>query len=150
MLMKNLIEGKFFQNFILLIIIFNGIILGIQTYNNLPQKFLIILDLLDKIMLGIFVVELILKLIVYKKSFFKKGWNNFDFLIITISLIPSSGGLSILRAFRILRVLRLVTNIKSIKKVVSGMFLAIPGVSSVAGLLLIFFYIGAVISTSFF
>lgn len=150
MLIKNLIEGKFFQNFILIIIILNGIILGIQTYNNLPQNFLTILDLLDKVMLSIFVAELILKLFVYKKSFFKKGWNNFDFLIITISLIPSSGGLSILRAFRILRVLRLVTNIRSIKKVVSGMFLAIPGVGSVAGLLLIFFYIGAVISTSFF
>ena len=139
MILRNLIEGKFFQNFILCIIIINGIILGIQTYQNLPINFLKILDLLDKLMLGIFVIELILKLFVYKKDFFKKGWNNFDFLIITISLIPSSGGLSILRAFRIFRVLRLVTNIKSIKKVVSGMFLAIPGVSSVAGLLLIFF-----------
>ncbi len=150
MILKKFIETKKFQNFILLIIIINGIILGIQTYQNLSPKFLTILDILDKTMLGIFVIELAMKLLVYRKSFFKHGWNNFDFIIILISLIPSSGGLSILRAFRIFRVLRLVTNIKSIKKVVSGMFLAIPGVSSVAGLLLIFFYIGAVISTSFF
>ncbi len=98
----------------------------------------------------IFVIELLLKLVTYRTQFFKNGWNNFDFFIIAIALIPQAGSLSILRAFRIFRLLRLVTAIDSIRRVVSGLLMAIPGASSVALLLLVFFYIGAVISTTLF
>ena len=67
-----------------------------------------------------------------------------------VALIPSSGGLSILRAFRILRVLRLITAVDSFRRVVTGMLIAIPGVGSVAGLLLLVFYISGVLSTMLF
>lgn len=147
---NKIIESNAFQNFIIGVIIFNGIILGVQTNQSLSPKTQQILDYLDQACLFIFVVEILLKLIVFKFAFFKKGWNVFDFIIVAISLIPTSGGLSILRAFRIFRVLRLVTAIDSIRRVVSGMLIAIPGVGSVAGLLLIVFYIGAVISTTLF
>jgi len=49
-----------------------------------------------------------------------------------------------------LRVLRLVTAVASFRRVVSGMLLAIPGVGSVAGLLLLVFYISGVLATMLF
>lgn len=147
---KNIVEAKWFQTSIVTVIVFNGIILGVQTYRTLPSGFLEFLDVIDKICLSIFVIELLLKLSVYRLKFFKDGWNIFDFIIIAISLIPTSGGLSILRAFRIFRILRLITAVQSIRRVVSGMMYALPGVGSVGGLLLIIFYIGGVISTSLF
>ena len=149
-LIKSTVESRWFQNFIITIILINGAVLGIQTINSLTPLSILILDVIDKICLAIFVVELTMKLAVYRFSFFKRGWNIFDFFIVGISLIPASGELSILRALRILRLLRLITTVDSIRRVVSGMLIAIPGVGSVGALLLIFFYIGAVISTTLF
>ena len=147
---KNTVESRWFQNFIINIILINGAVLGIQTIEGLTPSSMLILDMVDKICLTIFVVELSMKLIIYRTSFFKRGWNIFDLIIVGISLIPASGQLSILRALRILRLLRLITTVDSIRRVVSGMLIAIPGVGSVGALLLIFFYIGAVISTTLF
>lgn len=147
---KNLVESSRFQNFIIFVIIFNGIILGLQTSRGFSDSFMALMSIADSICLAIFIIELVMKLAVYRLSFFKEGWNIFDFVIIVIALIPSSGGLSILRAFRILRVLRLVTAVDSFRRVVEGMLLAIPGVGSVAGLLLLVFYISGVLSTMLF
>ena len=149
-LIKNTVESRWFQNFIISVILINGAVLGIQTIKSLSPSNMLILDMIDNICLAIFVVELTMKLITYRASFFRQGWNNFDFFIVAIALIPDSGQLSILRALRILRLLRLITTVDSIRRVVSGMLIAIPGVGSVGALLLIFFYIGAVISTTLF
>ena len=149
-MIKNLIEKRSFKTFIITVIVLNSVILGLQTSKNIGDSGMRILDLMDQLCLLIFVIEILLKLTVYRLSFFKQGWNIFDFLIVTISLIPASGPLSILRAFRIFRLLRLVSQVDSIRRVVSGMLIAIPGVGSVGGLLLMFFYIGAVISTNLF
>lgn len=148
--LKATVESRWFHNFIIAIIILNGVVLGLQTINDLSVSSMQLLDMIDSICLAIFVVELSLKLVVYRSTFFKQGWNVFDFLIIGISLIPATGQFSILRALRVLRVLRLITAVDSFRRVVSGMLLAIPGVGSVGALLLIFFYIGAVISTNLF
>ena len=147
---KNTVESRWFQNFIITVILLNGAVLGIQTIEGLTPSSMLILDMVDKICLTIFVIELSMKLVIYRTSFFKRGWNIFDLIIVGISLIPASGQLSILRALRILRLLRLITTVDSIRRVVSGMLIAIPGVGSVGALLLIFFYIGAVISTTLF
>lgn len=147
---KNTVESRWFQNFIITIILLNGAVLGIQTIEGLTPSSILILDMVDKICLTIFVIELSMKLVIYRTSFFRRGWNIFDLIIVGISLIPASGQLSILRALRILRLLRLITTVDSIRRVVSGMLIAIPGVGSVGALLLIFFYIGAVISTTLF
>ena len=147
---KSLVESSRFQNFIIFVIIFNGMILGLQTSRELSDNTQVLLNLADLICLSIFIIEILMKLFVYRFSFFKEGWNVFDLLIVAVALIPSSGGLSILRAFRILRVLRLITAVHSFRRVVTGMLIAIPGVGSVAGLLLLVFYISGVLSTMLF
>ncbi|MBF0383461.1 MAG: ion transporter [Magnetococcales bacterium] len=147
---KLFVEDKRFQNLIIGVIIFNAIILGLQTSANISDSVLSLLDIADQVCLSIFIVEIVLKLFIYRLKFFKDGWNVFDFLVVGIALIPSQGGLSVLRAFRIFRVMRLITTIHSMRRVVHGMIEAIPGVGSVGGLLIIVFYIGAVMTTNFF
>ncbi len=148
--LKNLIESKSFQTFIIAVIILNGIVLGVQTSRTLSPAIMQTLDMIDMVCLAIFCIEILMKFAVYRLSFFRQGWNIFDLLIVVIALVPTSGSLSILRAFRILRVLRLVTAIASFRRVVTGMLLAIPGVGSVAGLLMLVFYIAGVLSTMLF
>lgn len=148
--LKTLVESSAFGNFIIGVILFNAAILGVQTSKSLSVDTHRLLDLLDRLCLTIFVIELSMKMWVYRRQFFKNGWNNFDFLIVAISLIPASGDLAIMRALRILRLLRLINAVPSMRRVVSGMLHAIPGVFSVGGLLAILFYIGAVMTTTLF
>ncbi|MDO6575389.1 ion transporter, partial [Staphylococcus pasteuri_A] len=79
-----------------------------------------VIDLLDRICLGIFVVELALKLVAQGAGFFRRPWNLFDFVIVAISLIPAAQGLSVLRALRILRVLRVLSAAPRLRRVVEG------------------------------
>ena len=149
-LLKNFIESRFINIFITLVILINAITLGLETSEELVSKIGNILIYVDKIALSIFVIELLIKLFVYRLSFFKSGWNVFDFIIVTIALIPTSGPLSILRAFRIFRALRLLSMVPSMKKVIQAMFYAIPGIASVGTIIVLIFYISAVLVTNFF
>ena len=149
-MIKQVVDSHWFHNFVIVVILINGAVLGIETMTGLSATTVNWLERIDQLCLLIFVIELLMKMYVYRLSFFKQGWNVFDFVIVGIALLPATGQLSILRAFRIFRVLRLVTTVDSIRRVVAGMLIAIPGVGSVGGLLVIFYYIGAVISTTLF
>jgi voltage-gated sodium channel len=146
-MIKNFIESNKFKNFIISVIIINSITLGLETSQNILDNFGSIISVLDLLILIIFVIEIVLKLYIYKLSFFKSPWNIMDLLVVSLSLIPNNEYLSSLRTLRVLRVLRLITAFPAMKKVVEGLFTAIPGIISVASIISIFFYMFAVIGT---
>ncbi|MDF3414876.1 ion transporter [Sulfitobacter sp. M57] len=132
------------------VIIFNAALLGLETSDRAVSAFGPLMLFLDTLCLTIFVVELLLKMFVYRLRFFRDGWNIFDFIIVGISLAPAADGLSALRALRILRVLRLVSTAPRLRRVVEGFITALPGMASVFTLMALIFYIGAVIATKLF
>ena len=135
---------------ILGVIGFNAILLGMETSQTLMGAAGPMIVGLDRLCLGIFVVEILLKLYAQRLRFFASGWNVFDFLIVGISLMPTSGGLSVLRALRILRVLRVISVTPRLRRVVEGFLTALPGMGSVFLLMSLIFYIGAVMATKLF
>ena len=144
------LEGTLATRFILGVIVFNAVILGLETSHTVMGTMGGLLKTLDTICLSIFVLEIILKLIAYRHRFFRNGWNLFDFMIVGIALLPSGGALSVLRALRILRVLRVISISPSLRTVVEGLVSALPGMGSVVVLMSIIFYVGAVIATKLF
>ena len=132
------------------VIIFNAIILGLETSPTIMAAAGPLITALDWACLSIFVLEIALKLIAHGTRFFRSGWNVFDFIIIGIALVPSAHGLSVLRAMRILRVLRVISVAPSLRRVVEGFVTALPGMGSVFLLMGIIFYIGAVMATKLF
>ncbi|PTX58044.1 voltage-gated sodium channel [Litoreibacter ponti] len=138
------------RNFILGVILFNAIILGLETVDPVMEAAGPLILTLDMICLWIFVAELAAKLFAQGWGFFRKGWNLFDFVIVGISLLPGSGSLSVLRALRILRLLRVLSVAPSLRRVVEGLVTALPGMASVFLLMALLFYIGAVMSTKLF
>ncbi|MBR2657841.1 MAG: ion transporter [Loktanella sp.] len=136
--------------FIFGVIVFNAIILGLETSATVMAQAGGLIITLDRLCLAIFVVELAAKLFAQGPRFFRGGWNIFDFIIVGISLMPGSGGLSVLRALRILRVLRVISVVPSLRRVVEGFVTALPGMGSVFLLMGIVFYIGAVMATKLF
>ncbi|WP_211051180.1 ion transporter [Parasphingorhabdus halotolerans] len=147
---RALIESSRFQNAIMVVIVLNAIIIGMETSPGLMARYGEILVALDRIAIVIFIVEIALKLIVYRLSFFKNGWNIFDFVIVGAALLPTGGSLSVLRALRILRALRLISAMPKMRKVVQGLFAAIPSMGTVIVLLGLVFYIAAVMATKMF
>ena len=145
-----IVEEKWFQNFIIGVIIFNAILLGLETSKHMSENYGDVLHLLDSICLSIFVVELLMKMAFYRTRFVRSGWNIFDFIIVAIALLPATGQLSVLRSLRILRALRLLSSVPSLRRIINALISAMPGVGSAAMLLSIIFYIFAVMATNVF
>ncbi|PTN33495.1 ion transporter [Desulfonatronum sp. SC1] len=146
----NLVQNSRFQNAVIFVIIINGIVLGLETSARAMELAGPLLLGIDRICLTIFIVEIGLKLYAQRRNFFREGWNVFDFLVVAISLVPSQGGLAVLRSLRVLRVMRMISALPNMRRVIAAMLHALPGVSSVAGIVGIIFYVGAVISTKLF
>ena len=145
-----LVETNLFQRCIIAVIVLNAITLGLETAPQLVGDFMPVLAVLDTIFLAIFTIEIGLKFVAYRLSFFKSGWNVFDFLIVGVSYLPFIEGLSVLRALRILRVLRLVSVVPAFRKVTQAFFAALSGLATVGTILLLIFYVGAVMATKLF
>ncbi|MBC9070987.1 ion transporter [Thauera sp. CAU 1555] len=148
--LKRIVESARFQHFIVAVIVINAITLGLETSPTMMAQAGGLLLALDRAALIVFVVEIAMKLIVYRFGFFRSGWNVFDFTIVAITLAPVGEGFAVLRSLRILRALRLVSVIPSMRKVVSALLRAIPGMGSVVTLLLLVFYVAAVMTTKLF
>ncbi|TBX28290.1 ion transporter [Nioella sediminis] len=144
------LETALVRNTIIGVIVFNAVILGLETSDEAMTRAGALITALDRICLAIFVVELTAKLIAYGSRFFRSGWNLFDAVIIGIALVPGGQGLSVLRSLRILRVLRVISVAPRLRRVVEGFVRALPGMGSVFLLMGIIFYIGAVMATKLF
>lgn len=160
--LKSFVESGKFQNFILIVIVVNALIMGLQTSAAIVEATGNLLAILDHIYLGIFVIELLLKIVVYRFRFFKDGWNIFDLIIVALSFVSGLQFLSSVRVFRIFRVFRsfkalkslrtfrLVSSLSKLRMIITAIGRSIPGVIWSGVLLLLFYYIFSIIGTSLF
>ena len=148
--MDRWLESAPVHNSLIALILVNAAILGLETSPQLMAVWGSWLSAADRAILAVFVVEIALRLYVNRLAYFRDPWNVFDFTVVAIALVPASGPLAVLRALRILRVLRLITLVPSMKRVVSGLLSALPGLTSVMGIICIIFYVAAVIATKLF
>lgn len=150
---KRFIENKYVTNFILAVIIYNSLALGLLTYPEVRNNFEPYLSWSCVVCVVIFTIEIFIKLYVYGKDFFKDGWNNFDFILVAMSWIPTGGAFSSFRAFRVfraLRALRLVTHLKKLQIIIEAIIEAIPNVIWASILLVLIFYIFSIIGVTTF
>ena len=144
------IENPRFDHAIIALIVANAITLGLETSHPISTRFGDLLHVIDRAVLGVFVVELLLRFFVYRSRFFHDPWRVFDFVIVGIALMPASGAFSVLRSLRVLRVLRLVSMVPSMRGVVSALLTALPGMASIIGLMVLVLYVSAVMATKMF
>ncbi len=145
-------KANWFSNFILIIIGIAAVVVGMQTYKAFELKHRTILDLLDSVILGIFVLEVIIKIVAEGKkpmNYFKEPWNAFDFSIVLVCLlpIPNNDFVAVLRLARVLRVLKLVSAIPKLQVLVGAVLKSIPSIGYVFILALLHFYIYGCMAT---
>ncbi|MGM8214878.1 ion transporter [Bacillaceae bacterium W0354] len=148
-----IVENKGFQNAILILILINAITIGMETFDPLYAKYSEWFIKIDFVILIIFTLEIVMKLIAAKPmfSFFKDGWNVFDFIIVASSYIfTGSSYVIVLRILRVFRVFRTISVIPSLRKLVNALLMTLPSLGNIMILLSVIFYIFSVIGTELF
>ena len=137
-------SNKIFEFSVIFIIILSAMLIGATTY-DIDPAWMTVLKVLDGAVTVFFLIEIIIRMAAEEKlrNFFKSGWNVFDFLIVTISLIPIDDSEMVLlaRLLRIFRVLRLVSMIPELRVLMNALAKSIPRIGYVALLMFIIFYI---------
>jgi len=153
-LSKNISESTWFQRFIIGVILFNAVLIGVDTYPNMHSQYGVLINSLDAVCLAIFILEIIVKLIACGKrpqDFFKSGWNTFDFIIVAAALLPGlSDQTTILRLIRLLRVLRLLSSMPNLQIMVMALAHSFPRIGQMGLLAGLLFYVYAVIGQTLF
>ncbi len=146
-------SNKIFEMTVMAIIIFSAMMIGATTYDISPA-WINVLTFFDVAVTVFFLVELLIRMAAEEKfrDFFKKGWNIFDFLIVTASLIPIEESEMVLlaRLLRIFRVLRLVSMVPELRILMDALVKAIPRIGYVVVLMFIIFYIYGAVGSFWF
>ena len=146
-------NSKIFSTIVIAVILASAVYAGISSY-NIPPTYNVYLDLFDYSITVFFLAEIIIRMISESslKKFFSDGWNIFDFLIVTISLVPINNVESVFvaRLLRIIRVLRIITVVPAFRHIIDSLVKTIPRVGFIALLMFIFMYVWGAIGTMFF
>lgn len=146
-------SNKAFELFVVAVIVFSALIIGVKTY-PIPDVVLQAVVYLDWMITIIFLFELIVRFLAEedKKRFFHNGWNIFDTLIVIISLVPieDSEMAFIGRLVRIFRVLRMISIVPELRLLLNSLLKALPQLGYVVLLMFIIFYIYAAIGSTIF
>jgi len=156
-----LIQWRWFDRFILFLIIANSVTLGLTDYslgsidpntmeplasstwrNQIPVSS-------EIIFLVLFTLEFMLKVIgrgffMDKGSYLRDGWNWLDFVVVVsglLSSIPNMPKVSMLRTLRVLRPLRSLTILPGMKMLVRSLLASIPPLMNVVVLLSFIFFV---------
>ena len=145
---KRVVEAAWFEPTMIGLIIFNGVLIGLETSKAFVERFDHWLRYGNDAILVVFIIEAALKLAAVSPRFglyFRNGWNLFDFTVIVASLIPATGEFALVaRLVRVLRVLRLISTVPQLRLIVATLVRSIPSMGHVIVLMSIIFYIYAV------
>lgn len=147
---RALVDAPLFQRLIIAVILINAVTLGCETSPALVATHGWLLHFVDRAALVVFTLELTARCYAYGWRFFRDPWNCFDAVIVGVALLPTTGAFGVLRALRILRALRLISVVPSMRRVVGALLTAVPGMASIAALLALILYVGAVVATKLF
>lgn len=146
-------QNRLFEIVVVSVILFSAMVTGVKTY-EIPLQILRLVDWLDYAITVFFVIEISVRFLAEpnKRDFFKNGWNIFDTLIVTISLIPVSDSelAYVARLIRIFRVLRMVSVIPELRHLLNSLLKALPQLGYVALMMFIIVYIFAAVGTTLF
>ncbi len=148
--LTKLVTGFSFDMFIMTVILLDAVVLGLMTSESMSFYFSNILFLLDRLFMGIFIVEMFLKIYALRKKFFASGWNIFDLVIVLLSSIPSASAFIILRTFRLFRLFKYVHHFSKMHNLVEVFIELLPTFVSFIAVSTIFSYVFAIIAVSLF
>ncbi len=152
--LKSVADAKWFQNFVTVVILMAGVVVGFETYPAMVAKYGKTIGVLNDVILWIFVAEIVVKMGAHGRKpwrYFLDPWNVFDFLIVAVCFLPINAQyVTVLRLARLLRVLKLVRALPKLQILVGALLKSIPSMVYVSVLLFLLFYLYGVAGTFLF
>ena len=148
--LRGFVEHRRFVQAITVLIVINAALLGLETAPLLMAGWGMLIADVDVVILGIFTIEIVLRIAAHGRAFWRDPWSVFDFVIVAISLAAIGNPLSVLRALRVLRVLHLVSVMPRLRRVVQTLLHSLPGIGSIVLLLVLLIYVSSVMATELF
>jgi voltage-gated sodium channel len=146
--LARLVESVQFNRFVTAIILFAAVLVGLETYPALMERYGPTLYMLNNLVLTIFTIEVVLRMGAEwprPLRYFRNGWNVFDFTIVALSLLPGLGAYALAaRLLRLLRVLRLIRTLPDLQIILGALLRSIPSIGYVLVLMLLLLYVYAV------
>ena len=152
-ILRRIAESSWFQGTIIGAIIVASIVMGLETDPAIVRNFGTLLNAIDGLILGLFVVEVLIKIGACGRQpwrYFKDGWNLFDFAIVALLLLPLGEYFVMLRIVRLLRVFRLITALPRLRIIVCALIRSFPSIGYVFIILGVVFYAYGVAATMLF
>lgn len=157
-------ERNWFETLVIWVIIISSITIGFETDPETHARFFNFFHYFELTVILFFSLEIIINIYAnapHPLNYFKNGWNLFDFFIVVASIIPfilqsndnTANAVLILRVFRLARVFRVVHVIghfKPLKDLVETLVKSLPAMAYVSLLMLILFYVYAVVGVIMF
>ncbi|XP_078212911.1 voltage-dependent L-type calcium channel subunit alpha-1S isoform X4 [Callithrix jacchus] len=157
-----IVTSSYFEYLMFALIMLNTICLGMQHYNQ-SEQMNHISDILNVAFTIIFTLEMILKLMAFKaRGYFGDPWNVFDFLIVIGSIIDvilseiddpdESARISsaFFRLFRVMRLIKLLSRAEGVRTLLWTFIKSFQALPYVALLIVMLFFIYAVIGMQMF
>ncbi|XP_032974319.1 voltage-dependent L-type calcium channel subunit alpha-1C isoform X24 [Rhinolophus ferrumequinum] len=156
------VNSTYFEYLMFVLILLNTICLAMQHYGQ-SCLFKIAMNILNMLFTGLFTVEMILKLIAFKpKHYFCDAWNTFDALIVVGSIVDiaitevnnaeenSRISITFFRLFRVMRLVKLLSRGEGIRTLLWTFIKSFQALPYVALLIVMLFFIYAVIGMQVF
>ena len=144
-LAARVVANPAFTTVIVATILVNAIVLGLQTYEGLEERWGRTLDLINAVCLAIFVVELLTRMAACwprPLAFFRDGWNVFDFVVIGAAFVPGIRESStLLRLVRLLRIVRIVRVLPDLRILLIGVWRSVPPLASIGAVTLMVLFV---------
>ena len=151
---RTIVNASEFKVGVMTLIIIAGLVVGLQTYPSVVGEYELFLTAVDRGIMWLFCVEIVLRIVAHwpkPHTFFKDSWNNFDFIIVALCILPVNAAyLAVLRLVRVLRVLRLLSALPNLQLLVGSLLKAIPSIGYISLLLLLEFYVYACLGVFMF
>ncbi|XP_055533096.1 sodium channel protein 60E isoform X2 [Wyeomyia smithii] len=148
-----IVKDPLFELGITLCIVLNTLFLALE-HHGMNASVRDALDIGNRVFTSVFTLECILKVLALSKDFFLCGWNIFDLIIVSASLLDLifelMEGLTVLRGLRLLRVLKLAQSWTTMKVLLSIIISTIGALGNLTFVLVIVIYIFAVIGMQLF
>jgi voltage-gated sodium channel len=144
--LRRFVDSPHFTGAVVVVILANALVLGLQTYPGLDRRHGETLDLLNALFLAFFVVEILLRVASYFPrpwNFFREGWNLFDFLAVGLAFVPGlQRNSTVLRLARLARIVRVVHLLPDVRILITAVIRSLPPLASMAILttLILFVY----------
>jgi voltage-gated sodium channel len=141
-----LVDARWFAVTVMAAIIGNAVLLGVETYSGLAERWQAPMSALEGCFLALFACESLLRLAAHAdrpRDFFRNPWNVFDAAVVLFAFLPLTGdNTTLLRLLRLFRVLRTARFLPQLRVIVTALGKCLPGTVSflMVGTLLLYVY----------